>query len=262
MRGAILPHVCYNRAFVDPRDYLERIRADRPRGATEASLAVLHEQHLSSVPFENLDIHYGIPIRLDLPAILDKIVRRRRGGFCYELNGAFSWLLGELGFRVTLLSAEVCRPDGGFGIPFDHMTLRVDLDQGVFLADVGFGDSFLRPLPLEPGGGSGYHLTREGEFWFLRHGDETKYRFTLEPRRLDEFRPGCLYHQSSPESTFTNRVVTTRATPSGRVTLTRERRILRDRRGATETPIESEEAWLRALADDFDIVLDRSCQKS
>ncbi len=115
------------------------------------ALRRLHVAHLRTVPFENLDIHRGVPIVLEQDRILKKLVTDRRGGFCYELNSGFAWLLSELGYRVTLLSAEVARPEGGFGIPFDHMALLVEADGGLWLADVGFGDSFLYPLRFRRG---------------------------------------------------------------------------------------------------------------
>ena len=99
--------------------YLARI------GATRASTLVeLHELHLAAVPFENLSIHLGEAIVLDEDLLVDKIVNRRRGGFCYELNGAFAALLRALGHDVRILSAKVFN-DGAYGPPFDHMALRV-----------------------------------------------------------------------------------------------------------------------------------------
>ncbi len=113
----------------------------------------MHLAHLLSVPFENLSIHWrGIhwrePIILGDEALFEKIVRRRRGGFCYELNGLFAALLRELGFSVKMLSAEVADAEGNFGPPFDHMALLVTLEDR-WLADVGFGDSFREPLLLD-----------------------------------------------------------------------------------------------------------------
>ena len=244
------------------RAYLERIDADPNPEPTLATLRTLHEQHLISVPFENLDIHFGVPIVLDQDKILAKVVTRRRGGFCYELNAAFSWLLTELGYDVTMLSAQVARPDGGFGIPFGHMTLTVDIDGSLWLVDVGFGDSFLHPIPLVEKAEGDYQLTRDGDDWFLAEGSTTQYRFTLTPRRLEDFAEACRYHQSSGESTFTQRVVTTRATPGGRITLTPGRLI---RHGGvpierTETPIANDAAWRHALEEHFDLVLEHvSC---
>src|SRR5262249_42653824 len=121
--------------------YLDRIAYRGPRDVSLETLRDLHRAHLLSTPFENLDIHASCPIVLDARHLYEKIVRRGRGGFCYELNGLFALLLRELGFRVTLLSAGVARDAGGFGPDFDHLALRVELETA-WLADVGFGESF------------------------------------------------------------------------------------------------------------------------
>jgi N-hydroxyarylamine O-acetyltransferase len=250
---------------LEARDYLARIGAEVEAPTLDA-LRRLHARHLETVPFENLDIHFRIPIVLEENAILDKVVRRRRGGFCYELNFAFHWLLGKLGYDVEILSAEVARPDGGFGIPFDHMTLSVRIGGESWLADVGFGESFVDPLPLatdevhdeEP---FRYRLAPRGEQWLLERcgPGETRfvpqYRFTTEPRRLSDFRAGCEYHQSSPESHFTRNVVVSRTVPGGRVTLTKDRLVLRRGKTRSETSLASESAWRDALAESFGIVL-------
>jgi len=97
---------------------------------------------MRTVPFENLDIHLKRPIVLEDNALFDKIVTRKRGGFCYELNGLFAALLRALGFDVVMLSAGVANPEREFGPDFDHMALLVTLEQS-WLADVGFGDSFV-----------------------------------------------------------------------------------------------------------------------
>ena len=98
-------------------DYLDRIGASPPSSADAAALAELTRRHLASVPFENLSIHLGEPIELDEDALLAKIVDRRRGGFCYELNGAFGALLAHLGYDVTLLAARVFGDGGALGPP-------------------------------------------------------------------------------------------------------------------------------------------------
>src|SRR5215216_6410072 len=105
--------------------YLDRINYHGAIDPTAAALRELHRAHLLAVPFENLDIHLGRPIVLEQQALFAKIVTRRRGGFCYELNGLFALLLRDLGFDVTLLAAGVARADGSFGPEFDHLTLLV-----------------------------------------------------------------------------------------------------------------------------------------
>lgn len=252
---------------MDFRDYLARIGAEPPRRPSAEGLRQLHRTHLRAVPFENLDIHRGVGIVLERDRILEKIVADRRGGFCYELNTAFHWLLTELGYRVAFLSAEVARPEGGFGIPFDHMALQVEADSGLWLADVGFGDSFLDPLPLAEGDVHEepdflYRLTRYDPYWHLerasRDGDDytVQYRFTTEPRSLSDYGSGCEYHQTSPHSTFTQKVVTTRALENGRLTLTKDRLIVRRGESRTETVLADEKAWLEALERHFQITLE------
>jgi N-hydroxyarylamine O-acetyltransferase len=241
------------------REYLDRIGASVPKAPTLEALQELHFAHLRAVPFENLDIHLGVPIVLEEDRLLAKIVTSRRGGFCYELNYCFHWLLRELGFRVTLLSAEVARPEGGFGIPFDHMALRVELGGAEWLADVGFGDSFLRPLRMTPDreereAGYRFRLRGPEPAWLLERapsngGDYVpQYRFTTTPRALEEFREACHYHQTSPESTFTQKAVATRALEDGRVTVAQDRVIVRQNGKRIETPLPSLDAWREALA--------------
>ena len=114
------------------------------------TLRALHRAHLMTVPFENLSIHLGEPISLAAGNLMDKIVTRRRGGFCYELNGAFALLLGALGFEVRLLAARVFGGDR-LGPPFDHLTLLVHASDGdgPWLADVGFGSHSVYPLRFD-----------------------------------------------------------------------------------------------------------------
>jgi N-hydroxyarylamine O-acetyltransferase len=244
--------------------YLKRLGVAEVEGRTLEFLTLLHERHLLEVPFENLDIHYGVEIILDEDRILQKIVANRRGGFCYELNSAFAWLLQKIGYSVTLLSAEVAKKEGGFGIPFDHMILRVDLDRP-WLVDVGFGDSFRYPLPLADSVtveqcGERFQLRRDESWWILergvvKNGLVPQYRFTLEPRRLSEYQAGCRYHQSSPKSSFTRGPICTKALPEGRVTLHRDRLVTTRGQLRDERPIENRAKWLAALEKNFDIVL-------
>jgi N-hydroxyarylamine O-acetyltransferase len=253
--------------LANAQDYLARIGAQAPKGPTPECLRELHAAHLRAVPFENLDVHRGVPIVLERDRILQKVVVDRRGGFCYELNTAFHWLLTELGYRVTFLSAEVARPEGGFGIPFDHMALLVEIDGDAWLADVGFGDSFLHPLRFVEGEVHEeteyrYRLKRFEPYWHLERApidsDDygPQYRFTTVPRLLADYLGGCEYHQTSPDSTFTQKVVATRALEEGRVTVTRDRILLREGRSRSETPLADDKAFRSALHRHFGIHLE------
>jgi N-hydroxyarylamine O-acetyltransferase len=207
--------------------YLQRLNYTDSVDVNLQTLRSLQVAHLLSVPFENLDVALGQPIYLDDRSLFNKIVKQRRGGFCYELNSLFSKLLQELGFDVTLLSARFIRADGSVAPEFDHLVLLVQLEEP-WLVDVGFGDSFRKPLPLQPAmdveKGDYRLICNDDRDWTLqRREDETtwqdKYRFTLQPRQLADFTEMCHYHQTSPETLFTQKRLCTIATPEGRITL-------------------------------------------
>src|SRR2546428_7572640 len=122
---------------MESKTYMERMEYLGPLRPSVEVLRKLHRRHMLSVPFENLDIHLGRPIILSENAFYNKIVKHRRGGFCYELNGSFARLLKKLGFKVSILSAPVARTGGGFSPDFDPMTLLSQL-KAPWLADVGF----------------------------------------------------------------------------------------------------------------------------
>ena len=243
--------------------YLERIGLDGPLDLSLDTLRGLHLAHLYSVPFENLDIQLGRPLSLDGAALFDKVVTRRRGGLCFELNGLFCALLRELGFRVTILSAETARQSGGFSPAYDHLTVRVDLDEP-WLADVGFGSGFRLPLRLNDAadqlqGDSAYLIIPDGDYRVLlrrdKGGDWTpQYRFTLQPHSLTEFAERCRFHQTSPESHFTQSRICTLATPGGRVTLSGMRLIETTPAGRTESEFAGEAEYAAALRARFGVV--------
>lgn len=249
----------------DVQVYLDRIGYRGPLDLTAETLRALQAAHLRTVPFENLSIHAGQPIVLDEAALFDKVVRRRRGGFCYELNGTFAALLRALGFEVDLLSAGVTRKAGGFGPAFDHLTLAVHLEER-WLADVGFGDSFREPLLLDERGeqvqgDQAYRLEEERDhlILFQRQGAEgsweRQYRFDLQPHELREYEEMCRYHQTSPDSHFTQKRVCTLATPEGRVTLSDLRLITTRNRERQERVLESEAEQAALLRELFGVVV-------
>ncbi|HKP38796.1 MAG TPA: arylamine N-acetyltransferase [Pyrinomonadaceae bacterium] len=243
--------------------YLERINYRGARTATAETLRALQVAHLLAVPFENLSIHNHEPIILNEDALFEKIVMRRRGGFCYECNGLFASLLGGLGFDVSMLSAEVANANGGFNDPFDHMTLLVRLEQR-WLADVGFGDSFLEPLLLDERseqvqGNRAYRLDADGDYLTLSQRDggewEPQYRFTLQPYQYEDFAGMCRYHQTSPQSHFTQKRICSRATEEGgRITLSDLRLITTSGDGArSERLLEREGEYDVVLREEFGI---------
>jgi N-hydroxyarylamine O-acetyltransferase len=244
--------------------YLDRIAYSGPLTPTADVLRNLHRAHLLAVPFENLDIALGRKIVCDESAFIRKIVERQRGGFCYELNGAFAALLRAIGFQVTLLSARVPREDGSESPEFDHLALRIDLDEP-WLADVGFGDSFLEPLALQSGvershNGRTYRVVDYANLLRMERAEhdgvwKRQYSLTLTPRSLDDFAAMCHYHQTSPESPFTRKNVCSKATTDGRITLA-DRRLIITRHGIREERLlGSDEEQSAALKEYFQILL-------
>jgi N-hydroxyarylamine O-acetyltransferase len=250
--------------MVDVAAYFARIGYRGPTDRTVETLRALHHAHLLAVPFENLDIALGRKIVVDEEAILRKIVEQRRGGFCYELNGAFAALLRAMGFQTTLLSARVARDAGGEGPEFDHLTLRVDLAEP-WLADVGFGESFLEPLRLRSGTEQvdlvgTFRLVQFGERLQLEKAEpdghwKRQYSFGPHPYSLQHFAGMCHYHQTSPESHFTQNRICTRATPDGRITLSRLTLIVTRNGRREEKVLSSEEESANVLAEHFGISL-------
>jgi N-hydroxyarylamine O-acetyltransferase len=250
---------------MDIESYLTRIGYRGPLRPSVDVLRRLHRQHLLQVPFENLDILLGRLIVLDQEAFYNKIVGDRRGGYCYELNGCFAWLLRKLGFKVSMISARVARKGGGFSPEFDHMTLLVRL-RGHWLADVGFGDLFAQPLQLDKRGPQDddvgrFLITRKKEMRLLSRWDEEnnswtpQYQFTLRPRKLGDFATRNHYQQISPNSHFTHGRLISQLTPTGRVTLTNEKLVLTTGRKRVERPVKSHEGFDALLAKHFHIRL-------
>jgi N-hydroxyarylamine O-acetyltransferase len=245
--------------------YLKRINYHGSLQPTAGTLRNLQVAHLLAVPFENLSIHSGEPIVLEDQALYHKIVVRRRGGFCYELNGLFAALLRSLGFKVEMLSAGVVNSEREVGPDFDHMTLMVSLGER-WLADVGFGDSFREPLLLDERGiqtqgGRDYKIVADGTFRSLmqreREGDwQAQYRFTLQPYAYPDYAEMCHYHQTSPDSHFTKAPVCSLATSDGRLTLSDGRFITTTKAARQEVPVANKD-YAQLLQDHFGIVLDR-----
>ena len=250
---------------MDIKAYLERVGYRGPTRPSVNVLRRLHRRHLLSIPFENLDIHLGRPITLSEAAFYGKIVKRHRGGFCYELNGLFADLLEEIGFKVLMLSARVARTSGGFSPEFDHMTLLVQLKHP-WVADVGFGDSFIEPKRLnisrpQADHGKDYRFIRKDGWTLLSRRTkgsrlwEPQYKFSPTPRKLKDFIPRCQWQQSSPRSHFRKSRICTRLTPNGRLTLTDSKFIVTRGSKKVERPLKNSDEFATLLNRHFGIDL-------
>lgn len=222
---------------MDCENYLKRIGFDGRTAADAETLTELHRRHLFTIPFENLDIHAGREIKLDMNYIEDKVVNKGRGGFCYELNGLFCELLTGLGFKVKMVSANVFDEDENPGAEFDHMALIVSIGGDEYLADVGFGDSFINPFVINPDvviedDGGIYQVVRHDNIYLklLRSEDGVyftpKYLFSMIPRKLSDYSEMCIYHQTNPKSHFTKNRLCSLANEGGRVTLVNDKLII------------------------------------
>jgi N-hydroxyarylamine O-acetyltransferase len=248
---------------MDVNAYLDRIGAPRTGPADTARLRALHRAHLTAVPFENLDIHLGTRVSLTTEDLFDKIVRRARGGFCYELNGLFAVLLEELGYTVTRLAARVHGAER-LGPPYDHLVLLVSgpAEPGRRLVDVGFGDHSVHPLDFEsrsdqddPAGRFLLADTPDGDVDVLRDG-KPQYRIETRPRVLDDFAATCWFQQTNPDSHFTRKTVCTLLTATGRVTISDRTLIVTTTGGErTETLLDAGAELLTAYRDRFGIDL-------
>lgn len=251
--------------------YLARIDYKGPTSPTLEVLKTLLNKHLLSVPFENLDIHYKVPIELNLEKIFDKVVNRGRGGFCYELNGLFYDLLRTIGFEVKMISARVFSQKGqDFSPEFDHLAIIARVNSRDYLVDVGFGEFALEPLVIQL---NEKQIDKRGVFMIGKHDDtyyEVKnlldekwlsvYMFSLKKRDLGEFQERCLYQQTSPESHFTQNKLCSLATDKGRITLTAQHLKIREQDKTTEVKISSETEFLSCLEKFFGIRLNNSVE--
>ncbi len=211
--------------------YFGRIGYAGPCAADIATLRAIQALHPAAIAFENLDPLLGRPVRLDLASLQAKLIGTRRGGYCFEHNTLLAAVLEALGFKVTPLAARVrwmVPPERAEG-PRTHMLLRVDLADGPWLADVGFGGFLLAgPVRLQPGieqptpGGVMRVLEGDGRFTLqtaLPDGWHDLYRFTLEPQVAADFVVANWFTSTHPAALFTGNLLVQRLTPEGRDTL-------------------------------------------
>ncbi|PKV63604.1 arylamine N-acetyltransferase family protein [Pontibacter ramchanderi] len=239
---------------MDHKAYLDRIGYTGALQPTLGVLQQLQKAHLLAVPFENLDIHDGVPIELDVERIYDKVVQRRRGGFCYELNGLFFELLTWIGFDVRRISAMVyTASDGTYTPEYDHMALLVTIDGEEYLSDVGFGEFSFAPLKLvlgqvQPDARGDYRIDRYDESYYrvsrIENGEVLpEYIFSKTERAYDEFAGMCRFHQSDSRSHFRQRRMITLPTEQGRITLTEEKLKLKEGSLTQEIKLQSKAAY-------------------
>lgn len=208
---------------IDIDAYFERTGYGGSTRTDLDTLAAIHRAHLTAIPYENLEIQLGREKTIGEDAFFDAIVERRRGGWCYEMNGLLTTVLRELEFNVTRVGGAVARKLIGDDAVGNHMVGLVDIDGVRFVADVGLGDGPLEPFELIEGdwseGELNFALEKLDDDWWRfhnhPHGLAPSFDFTEEPRTLDWYRPMCARLQVDPNSPFVNYAMTFRRTPTG-----------------------------------------------
>ena len=191
-------------------EYFARIGYAGAPAADLATLRELHRRHLEAIPFEALDAQLGLVPSLERGAIFDKLVRQRRGGWCYEMNGLFGWALEEIGFDVTRVACAVMFQHGGAETMGNHLALLVRIDGSEWLADVGFGSSLAEPIPLAEARHAHtpfpVALARTpGGYWrYSEYAAAEPFCFDFRAEPADEalLAEKCRWQASAPESNF------------------------------------------------------------
>jgi N-hydroxyarylamine O-acetyltransferase len=254
------------RPSLDLDAYQARIGYAGACAPTAEVLAQLHLGHATHIPFENLDIQLGRPIRLDLESLQAKLVRDGRGGYCFEQNALFAAALEALGFPVTRLAARVRLVPGRIA-PRCHMLLKVDVAGEAWLADVGFGgQGLLQPLPLVANRVShqhswSYRLIEEAGLWILQAlqaGDwQDQYAFTLEPQYPVDFEVANHFTATHPSSRFVQTLTVQLPTPAARYNLRNREFTVRRGDEVNSSMVGSDEDLLRLLAETFGLQFPR-----
>lgn len=247
--------------------YLKRINYEGKTDVSYETLYGLHVAHTLNVPFENLNVYFRKTVSLDRESLYKKIVENKRGGYCFEMNGLFSFVLQELGFKVTNLLARGTK-DGITYFAKTHQVLMVEIDDKRYLADVGFGnDGITAPLILETGTDQKqfthtYRLLEDPKFGYIlqeKEGEEYRYMyaFTLEECYPADFIMSNHFTSTFPDSFFIKMKMCTIPTKDGRITLTDDHLKIVSNGEVTERQLNGDEEYNELLKKYFKLDLDR-----
>jgi N-hydroxyarylamine O-acetyltransferase len=239
-------------------EYLSRIGYHGRVAPDRDCLAAIHRHHLFAIPYENVDVQLERPLDLDIERIFDKIVHRRRGGWCYEMNGLLGWALGEVGFDVMRMAGGVGRRERGDDMLGNHLVLGVELDR-TWIADVGLGNGLVEPIPLAAGTVTQfdreYGLEDLGDgFWrFLNSGGAIPPDFDFRFAAADEtlLARTCATLQSDDESVFRQNLICQRLRPEGVHFLLGRMLIVYGKGGPSTRTLESTDEFRDVLSSVF-----------
>jgi N-hydroxyarylamine O-acetyltransferase len=247
---------------MDIGSYLQRIAYHGPTAPDRRTLEALIRAQLAAVPFENLDQQLGRTVSMAPEAVFDKIVRRQRGGWCFELNGLFCWALRQIGFEVMMIAGHVREDRPPQGADSDHMALRVRCD-GDLLVDVGFGGEMNGAVALSPGTAQlpPYRITltnhADGLWRYAEkaEGNDGGYWFRPAPVTAAVFAPENQRLQSDPTSSFRRNLVVQRRFEDRHVILRGRVKRTIDGAGCRTEQLENAAALVTCLRDDFNLDL-------
>jgi N-hydroxyarylamine O-acetyltransferase len=242
--------------------YLARISYPDFHQLSISNLFKLHQSHVYNIPFECLDIHLGIPIELNVESIYKKVINYFRGGFCYELNALFNWLLNQLGYESNIISAQIVNGNQP-GPEYDHMAIRVKLGSD-WLLDVGYGDLFINPIEIKPDviqhDGSNYFQIKdlgEGAYSLLMSATganfKERYVFNITEVALEKFKPQCQLKQTSEDSHFVKNLICTQPNENGRKTIFNHKFLERTKSERHFSTFETEIDLVKCLKEEFGI---------
>jgi len=247
-------------------EYLNRIGFKGKINTSKETLFLIHSGHLLNIPFENLDIHLEKKIILDKDLLFQKIIKNKRGGYCYELNGMLYLLLKEIGFDVKMISAQVSIGEDMWTPDFSHLALIVNLNEVLYLADAGFGVNFFEPLIFETDiiqkdKAGFFKIVSEGnEHFKLMNSENGKdfkdsYRFTLKEYDWIDFQEMNIYQQTSENSHFTKNRICSLATKNGRISLSNNKLTLTENGEKNIIEFEDDSDFHKILSEKFQISL-------
>lgn len=246
--------------------YLNRIGYNGPIDNSVSTLFLLQECHIHTVPYENIDILNGVRLSLDIPNLYDKIVVRRRGGYCFELNALFGWLLQELGFKVTRYFARFWRDSDEMPPKRRHQVLQVEAEGQLYLCDVGVGGIVPRqPILMKEQieqvqGDESYKLIRDDYYgWVLCEQKRGEWRwifsFTEEPQLPKDYMMASFWCEQAPESIFRKFTIAAIRTCEGRKSLDGRELKVFSQDGVAEVSLQTEAEVHEALRTHFGIVI-------
>lgn len=247
--------------------YLQRIGFSGDPRPDLQTLSRIHRQHLAAIPYENLDVQLGRRVGFEVDAIYRKLVGARRGGWCYEMNGLLAWALERIGFRVMRLAGAVVRDQVGDTSIGSHLALCVQLDE-LYLADVGFGDGLIEPVPIREAvfrqDALEFRLERVDESWWRfhnqPHGGAPSFDFQLQEAPAERLAMRCEWLQAAPQSPFVLNAVCQRYV-DGQLEVLRGRVLKRIRAGSVESrTIDSFRDYELVLREVFNIELPEAQQ--